>query len=1009
MTKFDENYQKLNTKQKEAVDQIYGPVLVLAGPGTGKTQVIALRIANILKKTDVNPFNILCLTFTNAGMKAMRDRLVALMGVDGYKVVIHTFHSFCGEVIAMNPERFLFAKRTTQISDLQKLNLGKTVIDGLREVKQIRPLKSPYYYLGNIMSDISSLKREGLAPTDFHKIVLKTMTEFGTHEEYYHEKGRYKGKLIGKYADKLKKIEKNLDLALFYQEYQTELIKNGWFDFDDMILSVLSEFQRDRNFLADFQEKYMFLLVDEYQDTNGAQNKLLELLALDNDEPNIFAVGDNDQSIYRFQGASLSNLLFFKQIFPKTKVVVLKDCYRCSEMIMGGAREMMNNAKDKIEDYLQIQKEYIAKNQNKQKINLAEFESGQVELFFLAEEIRRLIVEQKVEPKDIAVFFRNNADAKDIIDVLKKYEIDFRIPAGENVLDSVDIKKLIKILRLLDDTDNARLLFEVMNFDFFGLDAVDVMNIFYTGRKERSCYQFMINNYEKIEPRKIEELKNFVETLQNMINDNENKTFIEVLENIIKKSGMIAEIAKSKNKFERLGDIKSFFDFVKEASKNDHEYNSLKLINDIAEMAENGIKVTRENLDFDGKAINLMTAHGSKGLEFEYVFVYKCIDKHWSNGRNKDKLPVIEEVITSELPEEKVEEERRLFYVAMTRAKNNLYLTWSKSYGTGEAKKETNKAMFVEEIGENHTYHLDTKKYHEQTIVWLEKYFGLIAKDNELPAVSREYVAKILENYALSPTGLNKYLKCPRKFFYEDILRIPKAKSAILSFGTAVHSAMENFYIDYKNNSELPDLQTLLIYYEQALKREVMTKDELANYLKEGKEYLGAYFNFYQNDFQKPLYNEFSFSRGHLVLDDRVILTGKVDRVEMLEGTKDKVRVVDYKTTKPKSRNQIMGLTKSGDGDYFRQLVFYKLLGDLAGYFIYDSVETELDFVIPNDKGVFKKERFEITSKEVGELKELILKVWDNIQNQKFGCCENGSECENHYGKCEFWDLCHRK
>jgi len=1007
MNKFAENYQRLNAEQKKAVDKIYGPVLVLAGPGTGKTQVIALRIANILQKTDVNPFNILCLTFTNAGVKAMRDRLVKIMGVDGYKVVIHTFHSFCGEVMAMYPERFLFAKRTTQISDLQKINIGQEIIDNLENIKYTRPLKSPYFFLPDMMKNVSALKREGLSPDDFATLVKKVYEEFLTHDEYYHAKGKHAGKMIGKYANKQKKIEKNQELALFYKAYQERLRENGWFDFDDMILSVLAEFKRDRSFLADFQERYMFVLVDEYQDTNGAQNKLLEFLAWENDQPNVFAVGDNDQSIYRFQGASLSNMLFFRDIFPGAEIVVLKNCYRCSEMIMNGAREMMQNTQEKIENYLQVKKDYIAQNKSEKKIMLAEFENDQVELFFLAEEIKRLIVDQKVLPENIAVFFRNNFDMYEVADVLKRYGIDCRLAAGEDVLASLDVKKVVKILGLLDGIKDNALLFEIMQFDFWELDAVDVMSLFYENRREKFIWLWLQKNYAENQWRQPMSMANFVQVIQEMMNDRENSTFVQMIEKVIKNSGLLAKVAKSSDKFERLMNIKTFFDFVKESSHRDTSYDWRQLTVDMREMTENGIKIVRNELEFDGQAVNLMTAHGSKGLEFDYVFVYKCIDKYWSNARDNSKLSVIEEVIANEDAEDKLEEERRLFYVAMTRAKSGLYLGWSKSYGAGEAKKETSKAMFVEEIGDRWTETIDTAKYHQQTEKWLDNYFGIVANKEELPLVSREYVAKILADYTLSPTGLNKYLKCPRQFFYEDVLRVPKAKSAILSFGTAVHSALENFYIDLKKSGEVPAKETLCQYYEKALTKEVMTDKERRKYEQQGKEYLIDYYDFYHDSFRQPIFNEFSFSRGNLMLDQKARLTGKVDRVELLEDSDSRVRVVDYKTTKPKSVNQIKGQTKGGDGNYYRQLVFYKLLGELAGYFPYEIVETELDFVIPNDKGVFKKERFAITSQEVNELQELILRVWDDIQNQRFGCSQDASNCKNHNRKCEFWDLCH--
>lgn len=1005
MTKFDENYKKLNSKQKEAVDTIYGPVMVVAGPGTGKTQVIALRIANIFKKTDINPFNILCLTFTNSGVRAMRSRLTEIMGVDGYKVVIHTFHSFCSEIIGIYPERFIFAKRIEQMSDLEKILYLKEILDENENIKNLRPVKSPYYYVPKIIAQISNLKKEGFQAEKFLDLVNNELTQFLTHEEYYHQKGKYKGQMIGKYQTELKKLEKNLDLAYIYQKYQAKMVENGRYDFDDMILKVVSELEMDESFRADLQEKYMFLLVDEYQDTNGAQNKLIELLSLDIEQPNVFAVGDNDQSIYRFQGASLENLLFFADNFENAKIITLNECYRSSQAILAGARSMITNEANKLEDYLKIKKEYQTSSKVKTKIKTAEFEDGQIEMFFVAEEIEKLRQNDK-NLNDVAIFYRNNYEATVISEVLDKFGINWRLTKGGNVLDSWDVIRLVNILKYINNIENDELLFKILNYDFLEINPADTLKIFSSRPKHEGVYSWLkreCNNLELINSRKICE---WLEITEELTQSASNDIFVKYMQKVMEKTGLIKFVDKSTNRFERLTDLKSWFDFVKDLNVKDKELSAEKLIADIEEMKENGLQVIRTNLDFDRSAVNLMTAHASKGLEFDHVFICRLVEGVWSNKLSRDVLPVIDQVLTKEAPEEDIEEERRLFYVAMTRAKQNLYLTWSKKYEIDNSVKETNKSMLVAEIDDKWIEQIDTKKYHLKSNDWLNRFFAMDQKN--VLAIDDDLIKKILEEYKLSPTGLNKYLKCPRKFFYEDIIRIPKAKSAVMAFGTAIHSSLENLYIDYRNERQLPDVTELLKYFKMALKKEILTKAEFASYLEEGNNILASYYTNYQAKFKIPLFNEYSFARSQVLLDNEIVLTGKVDRVELIENSSERVRVIDYKTSKPKSRKQILGETKEQDKDYFRQLVFYKLLGDTAGYFRYKIVECELDFVMPNDRGIFKKEIFEIKSKDVEVLKEEIRTTWKNIHELKFDCCQGEKECVNQYGKCEYWEMCHK-
>ena len=317
-TSFESLYDRLNKAQKKAVDAIEGPVMVIAGPGTGKTTILTLRIANILRKTDTAPENVLALTFTESGAYAMRKKLVDLIGTPAYKVNIHTFHGFCNDVIKQYPERFPRIIGSTAITEIDQIS----IIEGLLlqenknsedvHIRLLKPYGDPFFYVRPILSEIRGLKREAVDVEAFIKSVAKQNADFDAEPEKVHTKGAHKGKIKGEFVKLGEHVEKNEELAALYEAYQATLAEKKLFDFEDMIVEVVSTLKKDKDLLLMLQENYQYILADEHQDANDAQNELLKLLANFHENPNLFVVGDEKQAIYRFQGASLQNFLGFK-------------------------------------------------------------------------------------------------------------------------------------------------------------------------------------------------------------------------------------------------------------------------------------------------------------------------------------------------------------------------------------------------------------------------------------------------------------------------------------------------------------------------------------------------------------------------------------------------------------------------------------------------------------------------------------------------------------------------
>ncbi|MDQ5957780.1 MAG: ATP-dependent helicase UvrD/PcrA [Patescibacteria group bacterium] len=470
---FKEVYKGLNKAQKEAVDAIEGPVMVIAGPGTGKTQILAMRIANILRQTDTAPEQILALTFTENATGNMRERLAFLMGSRAYQVVINTFHGFCNNIIKTYPEEFPRIIGSTSITEIDQIALLEKVVATL-PVKILRPYGDPDYYIRSMVAVISDLKREGISVEEYKNICAKADSDYWQIPDLYHDKGLYKGKIKKGYERLRREIDKNLELALVYEQYENSLNEKKLYDFNDMIMEVLRELRTNPTLLSMLQEEYQYILVDEHQDTNNAQNKILELIANFHPNPNLFVVGDEKQAIFRFQGASLENFFYFSHLYPQAKVVTLTNNYRSGQNILNQA-EILLPSKAKL--LAQIENDNLP-------IRVGGFGSTLAEYFFLGQDINQKIA-TGVMPHDIAVLYRDNRDAIFLSSVLRKLGVPLAVESDDDLWTDLDIQKLITVFEAVaffgDDSKLAKLL----HIDFIGVAPIDTYQYLRQAHEEK--------------------------------------------------------------------------------------------------------------------------------------------------------------------------------------------------------------------------------------------------------------------------------------------------------------------------------------------------------------------------------------------------------------------------------------------------------------------------------------------------------------------------------------------
>ena len=959
---FETLYKRLNTAQKKAVDTIEGPVMVIAGPGTGKTSILTLRIANILRKTDTAPENILALTFTESGAYAMRKKLVGIIGTAGYKVNINTFHGFCNEVIKQYPERFPRIIGSMAITDIDQIAVMEKIIEST-DLELLKPYGDVFFYVKPALGEIRNLKREAIGVDDFAKIIKKQEKEFEDTPDMVHTKGAHKGKMKGEFIKQKERIEKNKELLKLYNSYEKALVKEKFYDFEDMIVEVIKTLKKDEDLLLMLQEAYQYIMADEHQDANNAQNSVLELLSNFHTDPNLFIVGDEKQAIFRFQGASLENFLHFQKLYPSAQVIHLEDNYRSTQNILDASHSLISN--NTMPDGHQRISLSSKAEKGKELIKIVECQNFDAENSFLIKDIQAKI-KAGTKPDEIAVLYRDNKDAFPIARAFEKTDIPFRIESDNDILKDEHIRKLLLILEVIDDLAAEETLGMSLFIDFFGLEAIEIYRAFDQSRKEKRPLIDIVTEKFPTISKKLSSWAHFAH----------NKTFIEVFELIVRESGYLEFALSSIDSLERMATLEAFFGELRKLAGTRKEYFLKDFIVHLERVREHGI-LTKTGKGILKEGVRLMTAHKSKGLEFDFVYIVGAYDGHWGNKTRRTFFKTM--ILGGDAGDSDgaIQDERRLFYVALTRARKAVTISYAKENYEG---KELLPAQFVSEIADELKTFENAEAVSGTPLHFKE---SVVHEHHEIK--NKEYLQQLFLEQGLSVTALNNYLKCPWEYFFVNLVRLPKAQSKHQMYGTAMHETLKTFFDKYREEQDMSK-KDLLELFEFNARKTLLSPLDLKESLKKGKEALEAYFEAYKGSWNRNLLTEYSIRGVHLKTPDfDLLLKGQLDKIELLNDRE--VNVVDYKTGKKKSQSK---------ENYHRQLVFYKLLLNLdqkentTKRFIMKS--GELDFIEPDDKGRYKKDVFEITDAEVEELTALVkekaqeiysLTFWDKTCGEK--------------------------
>lgn len=1078
MNNFEERYAHLNPRQKEAVDAIDGPVMVIAGPGSGKTELLSLRVANILRRSDARPEDILCLTFTEAAARNMRERLAGLIGKDAYKVAIHTFHSFGSEIINHHCECFYQGAVFKPIDEVTKTGIVEDIIKSLRwssRLKSYHPAQG-YTYLRDIIGRIDDIKKGGLTPEEFaalvaenrefeaeagkfigrvfrqrvsadmlpdlrqlvadliaipvavrqhalpgyrplKELVLESLQRAITEAEATVEK-RSKTKPITAWKGSfLKKDARGewglasaahskelLDLAKVYAQYQERIHAEGFYDFADMILDTVRALETDAELQAELQEKYLYVLVDEFQDTSGVQMRLLDAILnpeMNEGRPNVLAVGDDDQSIYKFQGANLENMHEFLERYRDVKKIVLTHNYRSTPDVLAYSQSVIERAQDRLSKRDEaIVKELVAANPRLKPgaVTQKEFETKLEQYIYVCEEIKRL--RERDGEAEIAVISRKHEDLEEMSALLNYYGVPVVYERNKDILAEEHIRQLLTIARFVDSLDRKgraqadEYLPELLAFPFLGIARLDLWKIAtqankryghnwlevmleYGGRVQ-AVAEWLIALGAEAKHRTMEEMLDFI-------------TGARRIEGVEYASGF-KEYYFSADRFarEKLDYLECLFDLSALFEKL-REYRArpnlrLKDLVEFVELHEkhhlNIYKPRRLSKGRD--AVHLLTAHKAKGLEFGSVFIINCNERVWMKSGGVSKLPLPVNIPLS-AEEDALDDKIRLFFVAVTRAKYNLCLT---NYCNGEGEKKASERLrfldpdlATEELEPLPAQQLRTA----EDLLLLRQELRHYAVQN---ADERELLRGLLEDYKLSATHLNNFLDVtaggPAKFLESNLLRFPGGKSAASSYGTAVHDSFTEFYKRFKEKEKLPRLSELQTLFEDKLRLQELNDEDFAERLEQGREELAAYYEANKKSFDSKDLLAINF-RSEGVMIGECPITGEIDRIAFADETAKLIKVYDYKTGRPfDSWKPADDFLKVKAYKYRDQLVFYKLLVENSRSFgRYKVMSGGIDFITAKDQKLVRLE-LDITPEEVDRLKVLIEIVYKKIMALDF-------------------------
>ncbi|MDD4271988.1 MAG: UvrD-helicase domain-containing protein [Patescibacteria group bacterium] len=901
--------ENLNKEQLSAVLHKGGPLLIVAGAGTGKTTVITQRVAYLIEQGLAKSDEILALTFTEKAAAEMEDRIGSLLPIGYFDLWVSTFHSFAERILKEHGLTIGLPGDFKLLNEFEQWALIKKNLDKF-ELDYYRPLGNPTKFIRAMLKHFSRAKDEDISP-----------------RQYLEHADGLKQDLDAMLSGDKKVMEQETarlnEIANAYHVYQQLLLDNNFLDFGDLINYVLKLFRERPAILEKYRKQFKYILVDEFQDTNWAQYELIKLLAAPVN--NLTVVGDDDQSIYRFRGASMSNILQFKKDFSKSREIVLVKNYRSTQNILDLSYEFIKqNNPNRLEWQLnqtqkankKLSKQLIAENKGAGAIEVLTSEDLAEEVKSVADKIIELKNKsQAVTWNDFAVLVRANLSANDFMAEFDRRRLPYIFGASRGLYSKPLIMDAIAYFKLLDNYHESIALYRILNLPMFNFTYEELVNFNHLAKKKAWSLYEVINNGGVLKfsvelEKKIKPILALIAKHSALARE---KPAREVFLAFMNDSGYLKYLARlgDQKNLEAINLLNQFLSRIKafESSSVDKSVKAfMEELNMEMESGEEG--GLAPDLEAGPEAIKILTVHGAKGLEFKYVFIANLVDKRFPTIERKEQIELPDALVKEILPEgdTHLEEERRLFYVAMTRAKQGLYFSWAKDYGGARAKRPS---RFLLELG-------------------LVKKIAPLIKGNKggLKLIEKEPLKIPLTPFVkggiipthFSYSQLAAYSTCPYQYRFAHVLKIPTMGKEQFSFGKTLHATLQKLFILlnekkglgqtnlFSDKTPLAPLdkggtvsfaEILKLYEESWVDDWFKDKSSKQKRKKQGQEILRVFYEKYKDNWPTALFLEKGFNFRVVDGKDAYAIRGTVDRIDKFgEGLK----LIDYKTGKPKDK-----------------------------------------------------------------------------------------------------------
>ena len=971
---------KLNKAQTEAIEYIDGPLLIVAGAGTGKTRVITEKIAYLLTKKKVSPQAALALTFTEKSAKEMQDRVDSMMDLGYSDLHISTFHAFCQELLERYGLDIGLPNRFKILSETDAWLLVREHIYDF-PVDYYRPLANPDRFIYALLKHFSKCKDELISP--------------GAYLEYADG--------LQADADSIQTQEKHRlqEVARMYHAYNQLLLEKQSLDFGDLIFYMVKLLRERPHILKSISEQFQYILVDEFQDVNYGQYELVQLLA---QHGQLTVVGDDDQSIYAFRGASVSNILRFQQDFPKAKEVVLRENYRSGQEILDAAYTLIqHNNPDRLEVKLGLDKKLISRGQYAHAETLhIHAQTGDDEVQKVIEEIARLKeVNSDISWDDFAILVRANSHAEPFLQGMERSGIPYEFLSSSGLYRQSIVVDCFHFLKAIDRIYDSLSIYHLLRLPFFKMSENDIQKFTHAARKKSITYYEALKRGREFQlsPEGLTVCDKVVECIHNGIKRARTERPTAVLLHFLEESGYMQFLTEKVD----AGDpdmtraayhLRQFFDFVSEyeqAVPAAHVAGFIEYYTRVLDSGDDGrLSQPEETPD----SVNVMTVHGAKGLEFRYVFVVNCVEQRFPVRSRGEAIELPDALVQEQLPEGDYhyQEERRLFYVAMTRAKERLYFTSAASYGGTQPKKIS---RFLFEAGLSIPDEAEAQKKTRSRL-------GNPVQPQD--KILSTYTYQLPRSFSFSQ--LRAFEVCPYQYKMTYLLKIPMTGTPYFSFGTSMHLTLQRFYERVREMNQAkqyslfstptpstptsdtvtaPSLEELLSLYEASwIDNWFENKRQREAYFKKGKESLKTFFTTHDGTWTIPI----NLEGGFTIKVGMYTVTGKIDRIDQLST--GGLHIIDYKTGETKEK--IIGSDKD-------QLLLYQLAAfQLPEYRAFGKPEQLTYYYL----GGNTQQSFLGTQDELGKLQEKILKTIEQIYATDFSKITKKDAC----GRCDFCKMC---